>query len=114
MIVYIAGPMTGLPEFNFPMFNRVARMLRQDGHTCFNPAERDVERHPEIDFTCGDTQHVASQGFSLREALAEDTNHICLEADTIYMLPGWETSLGARAEHALAVALKHRIIYHAV
>lgn len=114
MIVYIAGPMTGRPEFNFPLFNQVAYTLRRQGHTCFNPAERDIERHPDIDFTSGDVKAVADQGFSLRQALADDTNFICLEADTIYMLPGWETSLGARAEHALATALKHRIVYHAI
>jgi Domain of unknown function (DUF4406) len=109
--IYIAGPMTGLPEFNFPLFNKVARELRAQGHECFNPAERDLVRHPEIDFTSGDVEKVKSEGFSLRDALADDTHYICKVADAIIMLPGWEISLGARAEHALATALKHIIIY---
>src|ERR1700679_3648057 len=111
MRVYIAGPMTGIPQFNFPLFNKVAADLREQGHSCFNPAARDIERHANIDFTSGDVEQVKSQGFSLREALADDTNYICLEADAIVMLPGWEFSLGARAEHALATALKHTILY---
>jgi len=33
------------------------------------------------------------------------------QSDTIYMLKGWEESPGAQAEHALAKALKLKIIY---
>lgn len=112
MRIYLVGPMSGLPEFNFPLFNEVAAKLRAAGHQVFSPADRDIERHPEIDFSSGDIKKVVDQGFSLRDALADDTQFICLHADTIYMLPGWERSFGSLAEHALAVALKHRIIYH--
>lgn len=45
MKVYVAGPMRGIPEFNFPAFNLAAKNLRADGHVVFNPAERDNERH---------------------------------------------------------------------
>ena len=44
-------------------------------------------------------------GFSLREALAADTQYIALVADAIALLPGWEKSAGANAEMALAHAL---------
>lgn len=113
---YIAGPMSGLPNFNFPAFNAAALHLRGQGHTVFNPAERDIERHGGTDISAGnekgDPALAASQhGFSLREALADDTAFICKEATAIAMLPGWENSKGARAEHALAVALGHEIIY---
>jgi hypothetical protein len=112
MRAYIAGPMTGLPAFNFPTFNAVAAMLRAGGHTCFNPAERDLLRNPDIDFSSGDVAAVKAQGFSLDEALRDDTHFICMEADTIIMLPGWENSPGAFAEWSLARALKRiRFIY---
>lgn len=116
MKVYLAGPMTGIPNFNFPAFNKATAILRAEGHKVFNPAERDIERHGGVDISAdnstGDTALAAkTHGFSLREALADDTAFICREADAIAMLPGWENSKGARAEHALAFALGHTIIY---
>lgn len=114
-VVYLAGPMQGIPEFNFPRFNAVAWCMRQDGHRVFNPAERDIERAGGVDISKGNVAGVISEEtkkhFSLREALADDTNFICLEADTIALLPGWEKSSGAQAEHRLAVALSHEIAY---
>ncbi len=113
MKIYVAGPMQGIPDFNFPLFNNVTAFLRKMGHEVFNPAEKDIERHGEgvaVSAT-GDLKDAVALGFSLRDALADDTWYICKTADAIYMLPGWENSKGARAEHALAVALGHTIIY---
>ena len=106
--IYLAGPMQSIPEFNFPRFNAIAAILRTSGNTVFNPAEKDIERLGHDLSKGNDTGSLDvanKQGFSLRQALAEDTNFICLEANVIMMLPGWETSKGARAEHALATAL---------
>lgn len=115
MKIYVAGPMRGIPEFNFPAFNAATAMLRAQGHTVFNPAERDNERHGKdisIGNATGDEDVAAKEhGFSLREALADDTAWICREADAIAMLPGWENSKGAKAELALSRALGHRVIF---
>lgn len=115
MHVYIAGPMRGIPEFNFPAFYAAAQKLRDEGHTVFSPAERDNEAHG-TDISSGnragsEEQAVQEHGFSLRKALADDTNYLCLHADTIAMLPGWENSKGAKAELALSQALGHKEIY---
>ncbi len=112
--IYVAGPMTGIPHFNFPLFNKVTGTLRELGHEVFNPAERDIERHGGVDISnpSGDQNQAAKEhGFSLREALADDMEYICKTATAIMMLPGWEGSPGARAEHALAHCLKHKILY---
>ena len=37
--IYIAGPMTGLPDLNFPTFHTEAARLRSLGHEVINPAE---------------------------------------------------------------------------
>lgn len=107
--VYLAGPMQGYPEFNFPRFNAIAAVLRAAGHYVFNPAERDIERHNGVDISKGATGSLdeikAKHGFSLRQALADDLEFICLEANAIVLLPGWEKSNGAQAEHRTAVAL---------
>ena len=41
--IYISGPMTGLPEFNFPAFHAAAAKLRERGHAAVNPAEINAE-----------------------------------------------------------------------
>lgn len=41
--IYISGPMTGLPDFNFPAFHDAAARLRERGHEVANPAEINSE-----------------------------------------------------------------------
>jgi hypothetical protein len=101
--IYIAGPMTGLPEFNFPAFNNTAEAFEEGGWRVINPAAHDLE-------VWGDMEGVAKNA-NYRDCLAWDLDAICNECDAIAMLPGWENSKGARAEHATAVALGLQIIY---
>lgn len=83
--VYIAGPMTGLPEFNRPAFFSAAADLVTNGDTPLNPA-------------------VLPDGLSQADYMA-----ICIamlqRADSIVMLDNWERSEGARAELSLAQKL---------
>jgi len=116
MKLYLAGPMRGIPEFNYPDFHKYAAQLRSDGHVVFSPAERDIERHGGVDISVGnragdETQAAVEHGFDIREALADDLAFICTEADGIAMMPGWEGSRGARAEKATAEALGLEVIY---
>jgi hypothetical protein len=105
--------MRGVPDFNFPAFHAATAMLRAEGHCVFNPAERDEEQYgPEIGKSAtGDLGDAVQKGFSLREALAADMAYIALDADAVYLLPGWENSRGARAEKALAEALGLGVYY---
>jgi hypothetical protein len=112
--LYLAGPMAGIPGFNFPQFRKAAAYLRAEGHSVFSPDEKDEDRYGAAfaeKYTTGDIEQATKQGFSLREALAYDTTYICQEADGIAMLPGWENSKGAFAEWALARALGLYICY---
>ena len=114
MKLYIAGPMRGLPAFNFPAFYAAEETLTAVGHECFNPARRDNDHHG-ADISAGNLtgdEHVAAaeHGFSLRDALAADCEYICRHAEGLFMLPGWNKSAGARAEHALAKALGLEIL----
>lgn len=114
--IYIAGPMSGYPNFNFPAFFAAEEKLRAEGWEVFNPAAKDMEDDPSIvDNPDGDAQKAIAQGFDFRAAFKWDTDKV-IEGDGIYMLRGWEQSPGARGEHAVAVAMKkhypeYEIIY---
>ena len=114
MRIYLAGPMRGIPEFNFPAFFAITEALRAQGHEVFNPAERDNEHHG-VDISkgnsTGDEALAASTfGFNLREALGCDLAWICAHAEAIALLPGWQNSNGATAERAVGVALNLKIL----
>jgi hypothetical protein len=114
MKLYLAGPMRGIPEFNFPAFFAAAAKLEAEGHEVFNPAAKDNERYG-ADISKGNHEGRAdiaasNHGFSLREALGMDLAWICEHADGIALLPGWRNSKGATAEYATAVALGLEVI----
>lgn len=113
MRVYLAGPMTGIPHFNYPAFDAAAALLRTDGHIVFNPAEHDRTVHggKDISNPTGDAEQAAREfGFDRRAALKADLTWICDNAQAIALLPGWERSSGACAENALAYALRLDVI----
>lgn len=109
MKIYLAGPMRGIPEFNFPAFMAAAQKLEARGHIVFNPAAKDNEKHG-VDISkgnlTGDEAFATAQyGFSIRDALGADLAWICAEADAVVLLPGWQNSKGAQAEAATGYAL---------
>ncbi len=114
--IYIAGPMSGYPEFNFPAFFAAAERLEADGWQVFNPANKDAETDLDAEaFKTGDAKLVVERGFDFREAYMWDIDKV-INSDGIYMLPGWQYSPGACGEHAVAVAMKrhypdYEIIY---
>ena len=113
--VYIAGPMRGYPQFNFPAFQAATDYFRELGWEVCNPAEKDDKTYGKEMATTnlsGSIEEAEKEfGFSLREALGYDLNWICKNATHIYMLSGWEKSRGAMAEHATAVALDIKVMY---
>lgn len=90
MKVYLSGPMTGYPEFNYPAFNAMAALLRGRGHEVYSPAEYGAEQ-------------LSAGTFDIRKAFSEYCRYICEEAEAIYLLRGWEKSKGALAEYHLAL-----------
>ena len=90
--LYVAGPMTGLPEFNYPAFNEAAEQLMVKGFAVFNPVTAE-ERNP----TPGIPQ---DWDWYMRHAL-----RMVLDSDGIALLPDWEKSKGATLEVVVANAL---------
>lgn len=102
MKVYLAGPMTGIESWNFPAFDAAAEWLRGCGYTVVNPA--DLDRQAGFDGDC-----TAVSPTFLREAMGRDLAAIC-GCDGVAVLEGWQASLGACIEVALAVRLGLRIL----
>ncbi len=82
MKVYIAGQMSGLPNFNRDRFNEVVGLVVESGNIPLNPATL-PDGLPERDYM--------AVGIAMLQC-----------ADAIYLIEGWENSAGARAEKALA------------
>lgn len=103
MRVYLAGPMTGLPEWNFPAFDRAAAHGRSLGFDVISPADldRDAGFAPDHDADIN--------GDLLRAVVRRDLDAI-LSVDAIALLPGWENSKGAHAELGVARWLHLRVL----
>lgn len=84
MKVYISGPMTGIEDFNFPLFNAVAKFLQTLGWRVENPAEKGIV--PDWDW---------------EDYLRYDIEKL-MQCEYIVLLPGWENSRGARLEVRIA------------
>jgi len=104
MKIYVAGPMRGIKEFNFPAFNAATEYLRALGHEVFNPAERDLQIGFDPAGMDGTDLEVKDAGFDLLAALGADLAWIAGHADCVVVLSGWRDSLGAQAEVTTARA----------
>lgn len=113
--VYLAGPMSNIPHFNFPAFHEGEAKLREMGfNEIFSPAKHDIER-AGYDFSpnCPTGSHTELKGIpqiNYRDCMRADLNWIIDNATHIALLPGWEKSKGAVTEHALAKCLGLEII----
>lgn len=98
--IYIAGPMTGIPQFNFPLFDRTAASLREQGYDVRSPAELDEEatREAALASPDGAPGSGSTNGESWADFLARDVKLIADGVEAVAVLPGWETSKGARLE----------------
>lgn len=91
--IYICGPMTGIPDLNFPLFHAEAARLRTLGYEVINP----VEINPDP---------AAKWNACMRADIAQ-----LVTCDAIHMLPNWEMSKGASLEHHIGCSLGLDIIY---
>ena len=105
MKVYLAGPMRGYADFNFPAFHAAAAELRAAGYEVCSPAEHDNNSGFDPTGMKGDNAELGPSGFNLCAALAWDLDYVCNHAEGVVLLPGWEASNGANAEQYAARAV---------
>ena len=91
MITYLAGPMRGLADYNYPAFHAAAKDLRARGFTVLSPAEHDEDTglDPAEDLTV---------------IMRWDLEAV-LQADSVVLLPGWRSSAGVAVELTVAKAI---------
>ena len=111
-VLYLAGPMRGIAWFNYPMFDRVAKELREAGNEVISPADED-RRHDGFD-PYANPSHANPDACTFPKTMDfAKTVRRCLDAvlrcDEIVLLPGWENSNGAVAELTLAMWLGKRV-----
>lgn len=115
---YIAGPMRGYPQFNFPAFDAARDLMVRLGYFPISPADHDREVYPEVEtapgFDVGDhdgfTASVPNYGF---ESLVAWDIGVIVDPKTtgIALLPGWERSSGARFELHVAQTVGKEVGY---
>lgn len=109
--VYIAGPMRNIPFFNFPAFESAAETLRDLGFHVFSPAELDKIYSPQdVGNPSGHLEATPIHDYIRRDAHVI-INELKPPLDCLVMLPGWEKSTGAKAEHGLALWCRLQV-YH--
>jgi nucleoside 2-deoxyribosyltransferase len=94
--IYIAGPMTGLPDLNFPKFHEKAAELRARGWEVVSPAE--INSDP-----------TTAWQDCMRADIAE-----LIKCDAIFLLERWQFSRGASLEHHIATSLGMKVMYEGI
>lgn len=88
--LYISGPMTGLPKFNFEAFNAAYLALCQRGYIVTNPAQ--MPPRPTY------------EDLMRNDFLAMASMNLIYERCGVALLPGWEGSNGSKRECDVARA----------
>lgn len=104
---YVCGPMSGVPQFNIPLFDKVAENLRSKEVKVVSPAELDsaAMREFALKSETGNmaelTEQLVAAGHPREtwgDVLARDVKLIHDEIGAFVLLPGWQKSRGARLE----------------
>lgn len=86
---YLAGPMSGIPECNYPAFDKTCKILRELGYNISSPHENFPVKDDSRWLEC------------LRHDLRTVT-----ECQGIILMEGWTKSRGARLELHIALSLE--------
>lgn len=105
MKVYLAGPMSGIPQFNFPEFYRVASILRSKKYNLevVSPAELDDADTAAAALNSKDGTP-ADAHRSWGDFLSRDVKMLADDGiEGIVFLPNWQKSRGARLEASVGL-----------
>lgn len=100
---YLAGPMKGYPEHNYPTFQRAAQVLRNTGIDIVSPAEL----HVKVDVKAEEER--TDYGYDF---LQRDITFLTMHCHGLILLKGWPKSHGARTELSVAMSLDFPIWFY--
>ena len=91
--IFIAGPMRGYPNYNFDKFDRVEKLLKDNGIDCVNPGRisrkfKEVEVNNDINV------------YNEMVRLQQEAQKTC---NAILLLDGWQWSKGVKLEVKTAI-----------
>jgi hypothetical protein len=102
MRLYLAGPMSGYPQFNFPAFYEAAQTLRESGVDIVSPAEMDADDGIDGEAMASENGDAKKLSLTWAQLLARDVMILGDETENavhgIVFLPNWERSRGAKLE----------------
>lgn len=107
---YLAGPMRGYAQFNFPLFHSASAYLRDKGYEIINPAEEDsdaVQQEAMASIT-GELVDGNIAGETAGEILARDVKIVFDRVGGIIFLPNWHRSTGAKLEAIVGLLSDHK------
>lgn len=93
--VFIAGPMRGYDNYNFPEFDRLEKILEDNGIECVNPG-RISRKFKEAD---------VNSDMSIYNEMVRQQQEAERTCNAILLLDGWQWSRGARLEVKTAAEL---------
>lgn len=112
MKIYLAGPMSGIPQFNFPAFYTVAERLREIGFDVASPAEMDAEFGIDKEAMASKDGDTAKLSLTWGDLLARDVKLIADGGiQGIVFLPKWSESRGARLEATVGLLQKQFLFF---
>lgn len=94
---YLAGPMSGIAQFNIPLFDRAAARLRKEGIIIVSPAELDDPEVRAASLASVDGKPIGIGG-TWGDFLARDVKVVSDTCDGVILLQNWSQSRGARLE----------------
>lgn len=93
--IYIVGPMRGIPKFNAPAFSSAERHLQGLGYKTINPFH--LEKTTPEEIATGIVPMHRCREYAKRDLMVI-CNLRTENDDGIYLLKGWQKSVGAMAE----------------
>jgi len=99
--IYIAGPMSGHEDWNFPAFFEAEEKLKELGYETLNPATNDGAN---LETAIQNAISARDAGATWASYMRRDLSNLCL-SDAVCVLPNWKSSKGASLEVQVAQAL---------